>query len=688
MIKITKAIEPPFFSAKTIKREQQALLALASDISKWRQGKVKFKFPQLMELKTSLLAESNGKCVYCEQALHGPSFMELDHFRPINGAIGVDGERSDIHYFWLAYDWNNMFASCAECNRAKGTKFPVASYRVPAVVYTEYDEVEHPLIINPSRLSPEHHISFREDGTVFARTTEGQYSIDILKLNRSGLIERRRSHAQKFMHSLKSNDVSKFLDSNAEFAGLCRELHKINVGDESKNRLNTSEIHGHVLSQPVVEADQEDAQKMALARYYARFPLITSISITGLFGHKAITLNIAHTENGAPPWLAILGENGVGKTSILKAIVLALNDGDALQEMGLRPADVLCSDAAIGSVIIKFDSGNDREFHVDREGKISRGNIDTEVLLLAYGATRLAGKDNTASFENSQSLSHVKNLFDPCSRLCSPGAWLASLNEREFDYAAGSLKQLLSLPDDAKFLKKENGAALLVNDLVYDLSVLSQGYQSLLSIACDAMSAFQGRWKSIEAAQGIVLIDELENHLHPAWKMRVVSSLRRAFPRVQFIYTTHDPLCLRGLLNNEVAVLRNEAGFLTAAEVIQDLPPVSEMRVDQILTSPYFGLRSTVDPEVEEIFEEYYNLLEKDLELLTHDENDRLQELKLEVKKYEISSLLDRDRLLYEVIDRYLAKRNKPIPRISDDFDPDLLAELDRIVELVSNDRI
>jgi hypothetical protein len=104
------------------------------------------------------------------------------------------------------------------------------------------------------------------------------------------------------------------------------------------------------------------------------------------------------------------------------------------------------------------------------------------------------------------------------------------------------------------------------------------------------------------------LIDEIGSHLHPRWQMRVIQGLRQTFPRVQFIVTTHYPLCLRGLFNRELVVLQRTPHNKVLA-VDRDLPPIEGMRVDQLLTSEYFGLNSTIDPDLESQFSEYYQLL-------------------------------------------------------------------------------
>ena len=137
--------------------------------------------------------------------------------------------------------------------------------------------------------------------------------------------------------------------------------------------------------------------------------------------------------------------------------------------------------------------------------------------------------------------------------------------------------------------------------------------------------------------------------------MEVVSRLRKTFPKIQFIVTTHEPLCLRGLEKNEVLVLkRNEEGKIIT---INDLPNPSDFRVDQLLTSEYFGLNSTLDFETEALFKEYYNLLAK--ENRTDEEQNRVSELnQLLPNKKHIGDDI-RDELVYYVIDELLAKQVK-----------------------------
>jgi predicted ATP-binding protein involved in virulence len=75
---------------------------------------------------------------------------------------------------------------------------------------------------------------------------------------------------------------------------------------------------------------------------------------------------------------------------------------------------------------------------------------------------------------------------------------------------------------------------------------LSDGQRSLVAMAadiawrCAQLNPFHGR-EAAHRSEGVVLIDEIELHLHPAWQRRVLGDLRRAFPRIQFVATTHSP---------------------------------------------------------------------------------------------------------------------------------------------------
>jgi hypothetical protein len=105
--------------------------------------------------------------------------------------------------------------------------------------------------------------------------------------------------------------------------------------------------------------------------------------------------------------------------------------------------------------------------------------------------------------------------------------------------------------------------------------------------------------------------------------MQIVSRLRAAFPNVQFIFSTHDPLCLRGLVGGEIVVLRLCERHKVYA--LTDMPSVAGMRVDQLLRSEHFGLGSTVDPEMQRDYERYLALKSRTRDAAAQTEFEQLE---------------------------------------------------------------
>ena len=154
------------------------------------------------------------------------------------------------------------------------------------------------------------------------------------------------------------------------------------------------------------------------------------------------------------------------------------------------------------------------------------------------------------------------------------------------------------------------------------------------------------------------------SHLHPTWKMQIVRSLKRALPGLQFIATTHQPLCLRGLDAGEVIVMQRDEEEQIVA--VTDLPSPAEFRVDQLLTSEFFGLNSTVDPDLEILFDKYYALLA--LEQRNESEEKQLVELREQLKDRRHLGNTLRESLMYDAIDNLIAKQKvgerQPLPEI------------------------
>lgn len=398
-------------------------------------------------------------------------------------------------------------------------------------------------------------------------------------------------------------------------------------------------------------------------------------------------------------WKMLLGENGSGKSSFLQAVALALSGeavDDVVESGQLKWSDLLRRTTGPdkptqGRVVLQFTGGQKIDLRFTKTkawfhglgGRAPQMNLGVR----AYGATRLLSKPGDESGRVSDAgTSHkvtsviVSNLFDPHATVLDAKSWLCMLEDGPFNTAALTLGELLGVPPligdggrervgpdvgrSARIARNPQGTEVLVDG--DRLEQVSDGYQSVIAIACDIMAGIgglhlrEGGFGDLANARGIVMIDEIGAHLHPRWRMEITDKLRRALPNVQFIATTHEPLCLRGLEEREVVkVMKHERHGVVVEEI--DRAP-ARYRVDQLLTSEFFGLDSAVDPELDARFQRYYELRRKtdrsedeqsELGLLDRELNQRLRP---------ILGYTRRDQLVYEAVDEFLAEQNSLTP--------------------------
>jgi uncharacterized protein (TIGR02646 family) len=375
-------------------------------------------------------------------------------------------------------------------------------------------------------------------------------------------------------------------------------------------------------------------------------------------------------------WKMFLGENGSGKTSVLHALAVALMG----KEFYRRKRKVYNLGASLmhgkeeGSIQVWL-SGDREPIHmcVHRRGiKWLSGEQGANVFLRGYGASRLLPKrrpneDPSSKAPASHETKLVDNLFDPFAPLIDAQAWLSGLNSDDFRDAATNLKRLLNIEPGQGDLEFEDDGrpgvpssrgrfGLRWEGRFKPLEHFSAGYQTVLALACDIMAGVGPSVEDMMQTPGIVLVDEIGTNLHPRWRMEIVSRLRTAFPFMQFVASTHEPLCLRGLGKGEVTALRLEHDSSVA--VINDLPSPSGLRVDQLLTSDFFGLHTAIDPELEKRFNIYYDLLERE-ETLSEPETQKLVELRNELAEKSVLGSSRRDRIILNIIDKFILDRRR-----------------------------
>lgn len=581
----------------------------------------------------------HGKCAYCECRFRKTDTIEVDHFRPTSDAKQRSGAASRIHYWWLAYEYENLYPACAECRRHKATMFPVRGKR--AAPGTRRDDLrqEKALLLDPCLDDPDKYLHFKDNGTVLpagrGRDAErAEVTIEVLSLNRRDLVRGRAKAIEEAVTACRATSRTQrpVGGGGAPFSHPAARIRRLvqpwlPYCAARRQAVRRALLHTGGYGEQIVSLIPELASvdpKAPIA--YVRPPrtrkrrtaYVREVRIQNFKAIHRLHLvfsDPAHTREDASAagWSVFVGENGAGKSSLLQAIALALaGEYQTLNTMlkwdkVLRHARGKRKRPQEGFVKILLSTGDLIDMRFNRKRAWFKSGGDGALTTLrAYGATRnLPTTRAAASWKSVEAMTRIINLFDPHSPMCSAEGWFAGLGKDRFEVVALALKDLLQLqPADRIGREKRSdsarGGQVLVPIVTMAgssnrLDELSDGYQSMVALIADVMVGLPKKSTDFQSDPGIVLIDELGNHLHPRWRLEVVASLRRAFPRIQFIVTTHEPLCLRGLEVGEITVLRREGSRITTQVVNES---VAHLRADQLLTSPLFGLIGTRDPEL------------------------------------------------------------------------------------------
>jgi len=607
-----------------------------------------------------------GKCAYCETPTVASVPSDIDHFRPKLGAMNLDKRQDPYHYAWLAYTWENLYPACHFCGRNKRSQFPVEGQRAQFGTFgAPLRNAEKALLLDPCdpRDDPQRHLAFDvETGYVAGLTERGETTIALFGLNREPLVYARRMAIESTRARLDL--IALGGDANPE-----KTLEELRHPRMPYAAMVRAEIAYREESKKAKKAKKaavaKSASKTAAVRAKTETGYITSITIENFRPVRNLSLKVRSGSPEGAGWLMLLGENGAGKTSILQAIALALLGANGLDAIppttkfddlitnGQNEARIrLAMTAEPYTIEARITRGRPQP-------RFTRGKAGCHSLVLAYGPVRLAGRGNEAITKASESVAdrRVANLFDSRTPLTPVETWLTGLEPDEFDFAVTTLRELLHLTKSGETFAVHDGRVVLErsNGDHVRLGQLSAGFGAVIALAVDIMQAAPSVMIDKKFAAGIVLLDEVDAHLHPRWKMEVVQRLREAFPNLQFIACTHEPLCLRGLRGKEVALIRrDDAGQV---EAIDNLPSPATLRIDQLLTSPLFGLHTTLDPDVDRDFRRYYELLGNPDR--TPEEEQQVADLKRIVDRHSALGYTRRDRLVYEAIDDYLARESK-----------------------------
>jgi uncharacterized protein (TIGR02646 family) len=193
MIPIKKPQNPPEILVKKGKEATEKLCL------QFENGEREFEFDNGIyghkEVKDALKKAQLDKCAFCETKLPRSS-GDVEHFRPKGGYKQQDSDKLQKNgYYWLAYNWDNLFFSCEYCNRIfKRNLFPLENPHERANSHNHDLDKEIPLLINPAKENPQDFIEFKAEYAFPVNgNLKGKTTIDCFGLNDDELVEDRRT---------------------------------------------------------------------------------------------------------------------------------------------------------------------------------------------------------------------------------------------------------------------------------------------------------------------------------------------------------------------------------------------------------------------------------------------------------------------------------------------------------------
>ncbi|WP_439630928.1 hypothetical protein [Gemmata sp.] len=200
MIRVTKRSAPPaVLTTRGVPAALAHCAAYDGGTREFPSGDFNSSIYAADEVKDALRVDQHRKCAFCESRFDHTGYGDVEHYRP---KAGYKQRASDSlrrpGYYWLAYEWANLFYSCQLCNQQfKRNLFPLADGRHRARSHGADLTRERPLIVNPVSHDPAAYLGFRKEYAFAIRgCREGRATIAVLGLNRDALAEKRRERVE------------------------------------------------------------------------------------------------------------------------------------------------------------------------------------------------------------------------------------------------------------------------------------------------------------------------------------------------------------------------------------------------------------------------------------------------------------------------------------------------------------
>ncbi|TCW65019.1 MULTISPECIES: AAA family ATPase [Burkholderia] len=354
-----------------------------------------------------------------------------------------------------------------------------------------------------------------------------------------------------------------------------------------------------------------------------------------------------------PSITVLLGNNATGKSAILDALAilagsyflgidgissLTIKNDDIRQELRFNsdgstqriyhtPSELYAKGEVHGEMIEwcrdrlslsgktrKSEARKIEHLGADAYAEVKKGTHVTRPFLGYYSVARLGTqKKETANLKRALAdlnAGYINSLNKESSQWAAE-RWFAGLQSRALENI-GNTKEILTLVK-SRILSLFQSADCPLDDIRHDpetneifvrfhesggfcpVSLLSSGYESVLSMGLDIIYRIYSlnRHLGLEVfseSPGIALVDETDMHLHPKWQGCIVEKLHAAFPKLQFIFTTHSPFVVQSLRHARIIDLDSDQQRDVGDYLKKSIPEVAEeyMGMSDVERSPYY----------------------------------------------------------------------------------------------------
>ncbi|MBK7847489.1 MAG: AAA family ATPase [Zoogloea sp.] len=401
---------------------------------------------------------------------------------------------------------------------------------------------------------------------------------------------------------------------------------------------------------------------------------IDRITLKNIRGFENLEFDLCRGDAKYAGWTVFTGDNGAGKSSLLKAIAVALTGRDVARS--LQPSfhrwireGAENQESKIELMIVpekgtdefsekgqtaykKFPAivilkSNEKDTSIESSGGPgSKKSLAQRGLWSAnshgwfscgYGPFRrvFGASPEATRLMVGPTTERFVTMFQEAASLFEVDQWLRNLSHKKLEGKLAESEHLDLLLEilrddlmpnqitidrvdsDGLWLKDRNGLQLAWSEM-------SDGYRAALALLADILRhlinayGIDGLAKRDEDGKlrivrsGVVMIDEIDAHLHPEWQREIGFWLKGHFPNIQFLVTTHSPIICQAADENGLFVLP-EPGSTTAPRPLTDeeYKKVIASRPDTILLTAAFGLQNTRSPRAVEGRAEYAKLMAK-----------------------------------------------------------------------------